>query len=222
MAGSYGQWRSQVRNLSRADRTLGLLTQQLAIVNGLGPPAQRDYPVSAITVPEDAGERRHSAALMRVNHVGEVCAQALYDGQALTACSERVQWFMAQAATEELDHLDWTRRRIGELGGRTSQLCGAFYAASFASGAIAGLLGDRFNLGFLAATEEEVSRHLDRHLGVLPKSDTASAAIITQMRTDEDRHAQTAQRAGGLAFSGPAKLLMRAASRVMTALTYRF
>lgn len=211
-----------MRRLSRGDKTLGLIGQRLAIVSGLGPPARRDYPATETTVPANADERSHAAALMRVNHVGEVCAQALYDGQAMTARSERVQTIMQQAAREELDHLDWTRRRINELGGHTSRLSAAFYVASFGAGAIAGLLGDRINLGFLAATEDEVSKHLDRHLEALPESDTPSAAIITQMRKDEARHAQTAQRAGGVAFSGPAKLLMRAASKVMTTLTYRF
>ncbi|MBF69161.1 MAG: demethoxyubiquinone hydroxylase family protein [Gammaproteobacteria bacterium] len=211
-----------MRQLSRADQTIAAFAQRLAIIDGRGPAACRKYPAENPAVPADADERRHAAGLMRVNHVGEICAQALYDGQTATARSERVQILMQQAAAEELDHLDWTRRRIDELGERTSHLTGAFYLASFAAGATAGLLGDRVNLGFLAATEEEVSAHLDRHLEALPASDVGSAAVIAQMQEDEARHAQTAIRAGGAQFSRGLKRLMRGASRIMTSLTYRF
>ena len=211
-----------MRKLSRADEAIAAFQQRLGIVSGLGPPARREYPSTITEVPSAPRERRHSTGLMRVNHVGEICAQALYDGQAATARSQRVRAVMRHAATEELDHLDWTRRRIAELGGETSRLGGLFYATSFAAGAIAGALGDRINLGFLAATEEEVSAHLDRHLASLPESDRASASVVKQMRNDEARHAQTARRAGGLEFSVLTRRLMRSGSRIMTTLTYRF
>ena len=211
-----------MRRLTRVDKALAAAQQRLAIVSGFGPPTQREYPAKSRDVPADPAERRHSAALMRVNHVGEICAQALYDGQAATARTDRVRAVMREAAAEELDHLDWTRRRIKELGGRTSRLGGLFYVSSFAAGAVAGAVGDPFNLGFLAATEDEVSAHLDRHLERLPESDVGSAEIVAQMRDDEAQHAQTARQAGGAEFSPIVKRTMRAASKIMTGLTYRF
>src|SRR5689334_8596863 len=136
----------------------------------------------------EAAQRQHAAALMRVNHTGEVCAQALYQGQAITARERESQAALERAAQEETEHLAWTAQRIEELGGRTSVLNPLFYAGSFALGAAAGLLGDRWNLGFLAETERQVVRHLEGHLDVLPPEDRKSRAIVEEMRHDEARH----------------------------------
>ena len=157
---------------------------------------------------------------MRVNHTGEVCAQALYQGQALTARSRESQVALERAAGEETEHLAWTAQRIEELGGRTSVLNPLFYTGSFAIGAVAGLLGDRWNLGFLAETERLVVRHLEGHLNVLPAEDRKSRAIVDEMRHDEARHATTALEHGAAELPAPVRGLMRIASRVMTRATY--
>jgi len=161
-------------------------------------------------------DRTLAASLMRVNHSGEICAQALYQGQALTARNARAKAALEQAAREETEHLAWTESRIRELDGRKSLLNPAWYAGSFAIGAAAGLLGDRWNLGFLAETERQVVTHLERHLDRLPKSDLRSRAVLTQMRQDEARHATSAIKHGGAELPGPAKLAMRLSSKVMT------
>jgi ubiquinone biosynthesis monooxygenase Coq7 len=165
-------------------------------------------------------QRSKAAALMRVNHTGEVCAQALYDGQALTARGSGARGALQRAAEEETEHLAWTERRIEELGGRKSLLNPLWYAGSFAVGAAAGLLGDRWNLGFLAETERQVVDHLDGHLRSLPPEDRKSRAIIEEMRIDEARHATTALQHGGDELPAPARALMRLASRVMTKTAY--
>jgi ubiquinone biosynthesis monooxygenase Coq7 len=165
-------------------------------------------------------ERAHAAALMRVNHTGEVCAQALYQGQAMTARSSEAQGALDRAAAEETEHLAWTERRIEALGGRKSLLNPLWYAGSFAAGAAAGLLGDRWNLGFLAETERQVVEHLEGHLRALPASDRKSRAIVAEMRLDEARHATTAVEHGGSELPAPARALMRVASAVMTRTTY--
>ena len=157
---------------------------------------------------------------MRVNHVGEVCAQALYQGQALTARSSTAQAALQHAADEETEHLAWTERRIEELGGRRSLLNPLWYAGSFAIGAAAGLLGDRWNLGFLAETERQVVEHLDGHLRQLPPEDEKSRAVIEEMRLDEARHATTALQHGGEPLPAPARAAMRLASKVMTKTAY--
>lgn len=163
-----------------------------------------------------AREKREVAALMRVNHSGEICAQALYQGQALTARDVRAREALEQAAREETEHLAWTERRLDDLGGRKSLLNPLWYAGSFAIGAAAGLLGERWNLGFLAETERQVVEHLDRHLNRLPPEDVKSRAILEQMKEDEGRHATSALERGGAALPDPARLAMRCASRVMT------
>lgn len=168
----------------------------------------------------DSAQRHHAAALMRVNHTGEVCAQALYQGQALTARSSDAQTALERAAQEETEHLAWTARRIAELGGRTSVLNLAWYAGSFAIGAAAGLLGDRWNLGFLAETERQVVEHLDGHLCKLPGEDRKSRAIVEEMREDEARHATSALQHGGAELPQPVRALMRVASAVMTRTSY--
>jgi ubiquinone biosynthesis monooxygenase Coq7 len=168
----------------------------------------------------DTSQRHHASALMRVNHTGEVCAQALYQGQALTSRSSSARNALERAAEEETDHLAWTERRIEELGGRKSVLNPVFYAGSFAIGAVAGLLGDRWNLGFLAETERQVVAHLDDHLEKLPIDDRKSRAIVEEMRTDEAQHATTALQEGGVELPLPARALMRLASAVMTRTAY--
>jgi ubiquinone biosynthesis monooxygenase Coq7 len=166
-------------------------------------------------------ERQLSAALMRVNHTGEVCAQALYQGQAMTARDEDTRQLLEEAAREETDHLAWTERRIEDLGGSRSILNPAFYAGSFVLGALSGLAGDRWNLGFLAETERQVESHLRDHLSRLPPADLSSRRILEVMQEDEARHARTAMEHGGEEFPPPLKLAMKLASRLMTAATFR-
>lgn len=168
----------------------------------------------------DAEHRAHAAALMRVNHTGEICAQALYSGQALTARDSQAQAALERSAQEEVEHLAWTAQRIDELGGRKSLLNPLLYAGSFAIGALAGLAGDRWNLGFLAETERQVVRHLDGHLSALPAEDHKSRAIVEEMRTDEARHATIALEQGGAELPAPARALMHLASSVMTRSAY--
>lgn len=165
-------------------------------------------------------ERETSARLMRVNHCGEVCAQALYNGQALTARTNRVSGSMKKAAEEETDHLSWCETRIKDLGSRVSYLNPLWYSSSFLTGAIAGLLGDRINLGFVAATEEGVCKHLDDHLQKLPEADDESRAILTAMKEDEARHQKSAIDLGGAQFPAPLKAIMRGVSNLMTRSTY--
>ena len=166
-------------------------------------------------------EKRHAAGLMRVNHCGEVCAQALYQGQALTARNPGTREALKQAAHEETEHLAWTERRLEELGSRKSLLNPIWYAGSLAMGVTAGLIGDRWNLGFLAETERQVSKHLESHLTLLPTADARSRAVVTQMHADETAHAETAIDLGAAELPAPAKAAMRAMSRVMTTLAYR-
>ena len=165
-------------------------------------------------------QRRLSASLMRVNHTGEICAQALYQGQALTARNPKAQAALEQAAREETEHLAWTERRIEELGGRKSALNPLFYAGSFAIGAAAGLIGDRWNLGFLAETERQVVAHLEGHLQRLPAEDARSRAIVEHMKVDEARHATSAISHGGAELPEPAKAAMRLSSKAMTETAY--
>lgn len=164
----------------------------------------------------DTAQRSLAAALMRVNHAGEVCAQALYQGQALTARDSSARAALEQAAEEETEHLAWTERRIVELGGRKSLLNPLWYTGSFAIGAASGLLGDKWNLGFLAETERQVARHLDGHLGRLPAEDRKSRAIVEQMREDEARHATSAMKHGGAELPAPVRAAMQVSSKVMT------
>ena len=179
------------------------------------PHAARPYPGSGPEADLGEAERARAAALMRVNHVGEVCAQALYAGQALTAQNEQVRAELDQAAKEETDHLAWCEQRIVELGGRKSLLNPLWFGGAFALGAAAGLLGDKWNLGFLAETERQVEAHLDGHLQQLPEADAKSRAVVEQMKTDEARHAQTAVDHGGAPLPSPVKWAMRLAADVM-------
>lgn len=182
-------------------------------------------PSPAEQIPQDSiaeKEKAHAAALMRVNHVGEVCAQALYQGQALTARDPAAREALAKAAREEEDHLAWSAERVRELGGRLSVLNPLWYAGSFALGALAGALGDRWNLAFLAETERQVEEHLSGHLEALPAQDERTRAVVEAMRADEARHRETALGLGAAELPEPVKLAMRFASRVMTTTAYRF
>ncbi len=186
--------------------------------------AGRDNPADAL-VPADealsAAQRRHVAGLMRINHVGEVCAQALYQAQKLTARNDAVREQMAEAAREEEDHLAWCASRLRELGSRPSLLNPLWYAGAFAIGLAAGRAGDRVSLGFVAETERQVEHHLTGHLDQLPAADGRSRVILEQMRDDEIRHGNTARDAGGIPLPAPVRAMMRAASRVMTTAAYR-
>lgn len=166
-------------------------------------------------------ERAHIAGLMRVNHTGEVCAQALYEGQALTARDNQAKSSLLAAAAEEQDHLVWCRTRLNELDSRPSVLDPVFFGVSFAMGAAAGLLGDRISLGFVEATEDQVVKHLDEHLETLPEADLKTRKVLEAMRADETRHGAQALAQGGAEFPQPIKRGMRALAKVMTATTYR-
>ena len=189
----------------------------------LAAPAQTFRPIPGNNLPEHElteAEKKKSIALMRINHVGEICAQALYQGQALTARNHEVQKALTKAAREETEHLAWTERRIAELGGRKSLLNPIWYGGSFAIGLVAGMLGDKWNLGFLAETEHQVEQHLASHLHELPVQDEKSRAIIDQMKTDEACHATMAVSHGGANMPLPVKLAMKASSKVMTETSY--
>ena len=165
-------------------------------------------------------DRRRSAALMRVNHAGEVAAQALYAGHAIAARNAGVRASMLQAAAEESDHLYWCETRVRELGSHVSYLTPVWYAGSFAIGAVAGLSGDKWNLGFVMETERQVVEHLDKHLELLPEQDHKSRTILQQMRRDEQQHASVAQAAGAVELPRPLKIMMRCCAKVMTGSAY--
>ncbi len=169
----------------------------------------------------DAQERRAAGALMRVNHVGEVCAQALYQAQALTARTPALREQMEHAAREETDHLAWTQERLAELGTRVSWLNPLWYAGSFGIGLLAGRAGDAVSLGFVVETERQVEEHLAGHLERLPAGDTRSRAIIEAMRADEQRHAEKADAAGASELPAPLRWLMRGAAKMMTVTAHR-
>ncbi len=198
--------------IAAADRALRTLAAE--------PVAARPYPVRRPSDELSDDERRESAALMRVNHVGEVCAQALYEAQALGARDPQLRETFLAAARDEIDHLAWTQRRIGELGGRPSLLNPLWYAGAFAIGLAASRLGDRASLGFMAETERQVEAHLQRHLDRLPVADTASRAVVEQMQKDEIHHAHTATAMGGVELPLPLRAAMRLAAKVMTTVAH--
>ena len=210
------------RCLTPLDRLLAELDRALhTAFPAVAHAAARANPAADLPADElHAGERRLSGRLMRVNHAGEVAAQALYRGQAFTARGDAVHQGMAQSAAEEIDHLAWCEERLRELDGAPSRLDPLWYLGSFAIGAAAGLLGDRFSLGFVAETERQVAEHLDGHLRRLPPSDARSRAILEQMKTDETHHGDKASRAGGIAMPVPVRTLMRLTSKVMTETAY--
>ena len=207
--------------MSLADRLIGEFDRALRAVAGVVQ-AARPSPAEGVAESElDDAKREHAAALMRVNHVGEVCAQALYQGQALTARNDAARAALEKAAREEEDHLAWSAERIRELGGRPSLLNPLWYAGSFAIGAVAGGLGDRWNLAFLAETERQVEEHLAGHLEALPSEDRRTRAVVEAMRQDEARHRESAIHLGAAELPEPVRLAMRLASRVMTTVAYR-
>ena len=187
-----------------------------------GSVSARPYPAEALDAPAlDKAEAVHSSGLMRVNHTGEICAQALYSGQALTSSNADLRLRLDEAAREETEHLAWTERRLDELGTHPSLLNPLWYAGSFAMGALAGLAGDRWNLGFLSETERQVEQHLSSHLDTLPAGDVRSRAIVSQMRTDEAGHAQMAEDQGAARLPWPLRAAMRMTAKVMTTTAYR-
>ena len=181
----------------------------------------RAHPDAALAESElTVEQKRHVAAVMRVNHTGEVCAQALYNGQALTAHNAETAQSLKQASAEETEHLAWCKKRIKQLGGRTSVLNPVWYAGSFALGALAGVLGDKWSLGFLAETEHQVGRHLQSHLQKLPQADKKSRAIVQQMQQDEAHHADSAVAQGAAVLPAPVQMAMQLSSKLMTKTTY--
>ena len=210
------------RKLSILDQFITQIDHGLRTVLADAPAPERVSPASdEKDVELSSKDRDHAIGLMRVNHTGEVCAQALYQGQALTAKLPGVREQMREAAVEEVDHLAWCEDRIKDLGGRTSLLNPLFYAASFGIGAGAGLISDKLSLGFVAATEDQVCSHLKTHLDQLPQDDLKSRAVVQEMLADEERHAQAALDAGGYKFPSPVKKAMTLISAVMTKGSYR-
>lgn len=197
------------------DRALQTLVPHAAKATRLSPANQH----SESTLNEV--ERKHAAGLMRINHTGEVCAQALYAGQATTAKLDTVRAEMEHAAEEEIDHLVWCEQRLYDLHSRPSLLNPLFYSASFAIGAGAGFISDKLSLGFVAATEDQVCAHLEKHMLELPNQDEKSKAVLTQMHIDEAKHKQAALNSGGYVFPKPIMVVMTQVSKVMTTSTYR-
>ena len=194
------------------------------ILRTLAAPAQSVRPIPGAQIPEaelSEAQRSDVAALMRVNHVGEICAQALYQGQAITSRDEHLRHSLEQAAQEETEHLAWTAQRIDELGGRPSLLNPLWYFGALGMGVVAGLAGDKWNLGFLAETERQVEAHLASHLERVPAEDLRSRAILDQMKADEMAHATTAVSLGAAELPAPVTAAMRFASKIMTTLAYR-
>jgi ubiquinone biosynthesis monooxygenase Coq7 len=214
------------RHYTGTDRWLARADNALRTLVPGSTRGRREAPTSAsgnpATTRPPEGERAHIAGLMRINHTGEVCAQALYQGQATTARLPDVRAAMEESAREEEDHLAWCEQRISELGGHPSRLNPVFYALSFSLGAAAGLIGDRWSLGFVAETEHQVVRHLESHLERIPPADEQSRRIIAQMRDDELQHAVTAQDAGGAELPPPVRTAMTVMSKIMTFTTYRW
>ena len=205
------------RTFSSLDRLICAADDTLTVLFGRQAGTNRPDPAVGISEADlTPAERNLSARLMRVNHVGEICAQALYQSQALTSRSDKVRKTLSLAALEEQDHLRWCENRINSLGGRKSLLNPAWYLGSFTIGLAAGFAGDRTNLGFLRETEKQVEGHLHSHLDRLPKNDLASRAVVGAMKEDEKQHGETAHRAGASELPLPIKFLMRLASRVMT------
>jgi ubiquinone biosynthesis monooxygenase Coq7 len=209
------------RNFSPIDQALIQVDQAVRTLFGRPQTTGRRNPSAGIPEAEASeGERKQVARLMRINHTGEVCAQALYQGQALTARLPEVRDRMERSALEENDHLDWCESRIDELGDRKSFLNPLWYAGSFAIGALAGLAGDKWSLGFVVETERQVESHLESHLAEIPAGDKRTRAILEEMKTDEIHHATVAKAGGGAPLPAPVKLAMRLMSKVMTRSVY--
>jgi len=213
---------SNMVTFSLADRLVLQLDQALHTLIPGSSTASRRTPAASLAESDlSEAERKHAAALMRINHTGEVCAQALYQGQALTAKLPDVRDTMDQAAREEVDHLAWCETRLQELDSRPSLLNPAFYAMSFGMGALAGLVGDKWSLGFVGETEKQVCDHLEDHLDKLPVTDQKSKAILAQMIVDEKNHGDAAMAAGGAELPLPVRTGMKVMAGVMKTLTYR-
>jgi ubiquinone biosynthesis monooxygenase Coq7 len=212
-----------LRNHTPIDAGIGVLQSFLGVLAGTPVSARLDPAAGQRGQAEElsAEEKRHAAGLMRVNHVGEVCAQALYEAQALAAREAQARSLFRRAAGEESDHLAWTRGRVEELGGRVSVLVPLWYLGAFGIGSAAALLGDRVSLGFMSETERQVEEHLASHLDRLPAGDRISRAIVEQMKTDEAEHGRAAREHGGGEMPLPVRLAMRLAARVMTTTAYR-
>ena len=209
------------RSITLVDRIVIGADRAVRTLLGTGHATGRANPAEDVAEVElTEPERRHSAALMRVNHSGEIAAQALYHGQAMVARRESVREILEHAAREENDHLAWCENRLRQLGSRTSFLGPGWYLGSLAIGTLAGLAGDKWSLGFLAETERQVVDHLDGHLSDLPQNDGRSRRIIERMREEEGQHATTALRAGAAQLPTPVRALMRTVSRVMTRTAY--
>lgn len=208
------------RSISPVDEAITRVDSVLRTLSGSSRSA-RQNPATPIEESElSESERELAGRLMRINHCGEVCAQALYLGQGLTSDKASTRAAMQEASDEEIDHLAWCEERLEELGTHPSYLNPFFFGLSFVQGALSGLLGDRFNLGFVAATEEQVVKHLADHLERLPEQDQKSRVIIEQMREDEEKHKVTALKKGGADFPTPVKRAMTVISRIMTKTTY--
>lgn len=203
------------------DACLGLLDQALKTLT-VKPQAQRPNPGTVLAASSDAHlsteQKAHSIALMRINHVGEICAQALYQGQSLSATCPNKKALLQKAAQEEMDHLAWTEERLQQLGGRSSLLNPLWYAGALGIGVVAGRMGDAYSLGFVFETEKQVEQHLEQHLGLLASEDAASRAVLEQMQQDEMQHGQAALDAGGKPLPWAVRLCMRVGSKVMTGL----
>ncbi|HEY1128520.1 MAG TPA: 2-polyprenyl-3-methyl-6-methoxy-1,4-benzoquinone monooxygenase [Roseateles sp.] len=209
------------RKFNLSDRLISALDAGLRTVFT---PTRATRPSPSASVPQaelSVEEKQQAAALMRVNHVGEICAQALYESQALFSRSESLRKHFEQAAQEELDHLAWTADRLTELGSHTSHLAPAWWMGAFAWGSLAGLAGDKWSLGFVVETERQVEAHLASHLQRLPEADAASRAIVDQMRREEAEHADAAAAAGARPLPAPIPELMRTAAKVMTTVAHR-
>lgn len=209
------------RRLTPVDRLLIGTDHALRTLFGRPQTTERPNPAAALMDTElSESQRKHVARLMRINHTGEVCAQALYQGQALTAKLPDTRRRMERSAKEENDHLAWCEQRLDELGDRKSLLNPLFYAGSFAMGAAAGLAGDKWSLGFVVETERQVEDHLDEHLEQIPLEDLKSRTILEQMKADEIHHAQLARAAGGVELPAPIRGAMRLTAKVMTRSVY--
>ncbi|MDD2927163.1 2-polyprenyl-3-methyl-6-methoxy-1,4-benzoquinone monooxygenase [Rhodoferax sp.] len=207
--------------MSTSDRLFTTLDAALRTVFASHHGAQPCPTVAADATELSEAEKKEAAALMRVNHVGEVCAQALYTAQAFATKNEALRDHFLRASAEETNHLAWTEARLKELGDRTSLLNPLWYAGAFGIGLLAGRLGDRVSLGFVVETENQVEAHLDGHLSRLPTQDHASRAIVAQMKDDEVRHALNAKELGAIDLPAPVKGLMKAAAKVMTTVAHR-
>lgn len=209
------------RHFSMVDEFLASFDTSLKTLTKGANQASRDIEAARSESQLNDDQAKHVAGLMRINHTGEVCAQALYQGQALTAKLDTTREAMQQAANEEIDHLVWCEQRLKELGSHTSHLNPVFYGLSFSIGALAGTISDKVSLGFVAATEDQVCKHLQSHLEQVPESDTKTREILQKMLIDEAEHAHIALEAGGAEFPLPVKSAMTLISKAMTATTYR-